>query len=468
MKLVSSFLAIFHLLVVNVFSQQWATVGAPSFTNGQATNPFIAVNKNGIPYVVYVATSNYAKATVMKFDGNNWVTVGKPGFSIGSIDVPSMTFDKNGMPVVAYMDNAKSNRATVMRFNGANWVNVGSPGFTVGTASYPSIAFDSNGTLYIAFRDQGDTVYSSWPNGFRTSVMKFDGSNWVYVGSPGFSSNAAYGGAMNISLIIDKNDKLYVGFADYSNEFKACVMTFNGSNWVYVGAPWFSAWETATPSFALDSNGTPYMGYWDGAKAGKATVMKFDGNSWVPVGVPGFTQSVAEFTSLVLDKNGTPYLLFMDYANNQKATVMKFDGTNWVFVGSPGFSGGEAWRNHLALDSKGTLYAAYTETSNTNSATVMKFENAVTGMNETKNDFSFTIFPNPNKGTFLIIFSCLAGRDCILRIRDVHGQLVHSEIIAQGVGQFKKEINLGKKEKGIYFAEMIQGNERRTGKIILE
>ena len=55
------------------------------------------------------------------------------------------------------------------------WQNVGNAGFSAGDAEYTSIAFNPvDGYPYVAFQD--------WTNSEKETVMRFDGTNWVYVG----------------------------------------------------------------------------------------------------------------------------------------------------------------------------------------------------------------------------------------------------------------------------------------------
>ena len=45
-----------------------------------------------------------------------------------------------------------SDKATVMKYNGSSWVNVGSRGFSAGGAQYISIAIDSSDTPYVLYQ----------------------------------------------------------------------------------------------------------------------------------------------------------------------------------------------------------------------------------------------------------------------------------------------------------------------------
>jgi len=58
--------------------------------------------------------------------------------------------------------------------------------------------------------------------------------------------------------------------------------------------------------------------------------MKFDGTNWLNVGNPGFSADAAQFTSLAFNPSGEPYVAYTDFGSAWKVTVMKYDS---VYVG---------------------------------------------------------------------------------------------------------------------------------------
>ncbi len=247
----------------------WLYVGSPSFSAQAAAWISLAFSPSGEPYVAYQDMQTiYYKATVMKFNGTIWVNVGSAGFSAGRVDCTSLAFNQfDGQPYVTYRDWGNAYKATIMKFDGTNWVNVGNAGFSAGTVYFTSLAFSPSGQPCVA--------YSDLANSSKATVMKFDGTNWVNVGSAGFTE----GQAGFTSLAFSQTGQPYVAYQDWGHNTSgiASVMKFDGANWVYVGSESFSAGESEYTSLAFSPSGQPYVAYMDfGINATKATVMKYD------------------------------------------------------------------------------------------------------------------------------------------------------------------------------------------------
>ncbi len=279
--------------------------------------------------------------------GPSWQYLGAADITSNAVTTVSLYVD-NGTPYVAYNSNFQN---TVLKYNGSAWVTLGSAGFC--SSSNEISLFVYNGTPYVAFPDNA--------NGNKATVMSFNGSSWVDVGSGGFSGNSA----TFISLFVDGGTP-YVAFEDAANSAKASVMSYNGSSWVNVGNPGFSAGMAIYNSLYV-YNGTPYISYSDGGNGSMATVMSYNGSSWVNVGNPGFSSSTVSDTTLAV-YNGTPYVALADGTG----AVMSYNGSSWVDVGAPGFGSGPLFSISLSMDN-GTPYVAFPDSGNGNKLTVMDF-----------------------------------------------------------------------------------------------
>ena len=438
----------------------WMNVGNEGFS-GIEVNwiSFTFSPTDGLPYIAYMGS--LGKATVMKFDGNNWVYVGNAGFSADLAAYESLAFSPtNGQPYVAYMyyDWQNDYGASVMTFDGTSWVSVGA-GFSVTEVLHVSLAFNpSNGQPYVAFQDVADY--------YKATVMKFDGTRWVDVGVEGFSA----GKANYESLAFSPIDSLpYVAFEDYQGSDwytgKASVMKFNGTDWVYLGNAGFSAGATLYTSLAFSpSDGEPYVAYEDVENHYGATVMKFDGTSWVNVGNAGFTAGWVAHTCLAFNPiDNMPYVAYGgDEDNQQNATVMKFNGENWVTVGNPDFSAGWAEYTSLAFSPSGQPYVAYQDFANNNEATVMKYDSVYSGINESQ-ESRLLVYPNP--ATDKITIEIAEGQaPSQLSMMNLNGE----EVLTCSLIKPKTQIDISNLPSGVYFMRLTNDKMVELGKFVKE
>ncbi|MCW5211506.1 hypothetical protein VU04_01175 [Desulfobulbus sp. TB] len=348
----------------------WVQIGA-GFTG--ASEPSLALDSYGTPYVAYRDWGERHKGSVMRFDGTDWVQVGVAGFTADRAYSLSLAIDSSGTPCVAYQDRRKKYKASVMKFDGTDWVQVGTAGFTSGQAAKPSLAFDSSNTPYVAYIDD---AYED-----RLSVMKFDGIDWVQVGEFGFTSD---GIGLYPRLAVGSDGMPYVAYPEHgADNDRLSVMRFDGNEWIQVGPAGFTS-SAKHFGFALDSSNIPHVAYTNSLNPyNAASVMKFDGNEWAQIGTAGFTPGMADFPYLAIDSKDDLYVSYSDEANDRRASVMKFasstsppppqDG-DWQQVGNAGFTPDSTSFNRIAVDSSGTPYAAYTEDAFMQRASVMKFD----------------------------------------------------------------------------------------------
>jgi hypothetical protein len=378
---------------------QWTVVGdimKPSYYVS------LAFNKNNIPFVLYGEGSSMA--TVKKYENSSWQAVGDAQFSNNYVFSPVLAIANNDTLYTAFSEwrQGHQGQVSVMKFNGTSWVYVGNRFITPNVSAFVSLATDTAGLPYIAFRDEGDLN--------KLSVMKFNSGAWEYVGTRSFSPRSAG----YVSLAFNKLNKPYVAFKDSLN--KASVMMFDGASWALVGPIGFSEGAVyRNTSLAIDSNNVPYVAYTDVANGNKATVMKFDGTQWINAGAAAFSSTVAYDVHLAINWSNIPYVGYKNSVYDADATVMKLESETWNVVGTEAFTPRRFESLSLAFNKYGTPHVA----TDSGSVRLMKYVNppyTFIGSGEwnvAANWSNNVIPPNPLPGDFLIVINPAAG-ECIL------------------------------------------------------
>ncbi len=435
----------------------WKNVGNAGFSTGIAQWTNLAFSPSGELYVAFEEIENDwdLGPSVMKFDGTNWVNVGNEGFSDGAQYLSLAISPSDNEPYVSFEETGLLyENASVMKFNGTNWVYVGNEGFSLGVVQYTSLAFSPGGELYVSYEDYGrpDSASSS-----GASVMKFDGTNWDYVGNRCFS--ASY--ADYESLAFGSSGEPYLAYTDWGYGGAITVMKFDGTNWVNIGNAGFSAGISYYTSLAFSPTGEPYVAYQDCVNHYKATVMKYDGTQWVNVGNEDFSVGPAYYTSLAFSpSDGQPYVAYEDTVNSWKATVMRFDGNQWIVVGNAGFSAGGANFTSIAFSLSGEPYVVYEDWMNSQATTVMKYDSVMVGVNERQKS-KFSLYPNP--ATDKITIEIAEGQAPIqLSMMNLNGK----KVLTRSLIKPKTQIDIGNLPSGVYFVRLTNDKTVEVGKFV--
>lgn len=326
--------------------------------------------KNKLLQAFFVATTLLAG---MSGYAQQWAPAGTLAFSPSNINLTSLAIGKNDTPYIAYLDDAHNDAVSVMKYNGSAWVNVGAPGFsnTVAPTS-PDLSLilkiDTSGKLYVFYEDSVAPPFS---------VMTYNGSNWVYIDSAGIavSQSQPYG----LSMDIDAGGTPYIAFFDFNHSYAASVMKHTNAGWAYVGAQNFTPGGADYLSLAIDRTGTPWLAFADGSVNGKLSVQKFNGSNWLLQGAEGFSNGqygIDHPVKLKFDNNNTPYIAYEDPNSNYMAVVRKFNGSDWVAVGDTDFTADGAYFIDFQITSGNVPVVAYSDKSNNYKASVMYFNGA--------------------------------------------------------------------------------------------
>jgi hypothetical protein len=294
--------------------------------------------------------------------------------------------------------------------------------------------------MAVSQQEEPYVAYCDYNHSRKVTVMKFDGANWVTIGSPGFSAaDVEY-----VSLAISPAGEPYVAYQDLANSRKISVMRFDGTYWLPVGIPGISVGEAYWTSFAFSPSGVPYVAFMDGGNGYKVIVMKFDGSNWVSLGDAGASTGAGQCVSLAFGSDG-PYVSYNDGDEGFKTTLRKFDGTSWVNVGNDGFSEGETSYTSLAFGLSGQPFVAFEDRANFGRATVMKYDSVMVGTRELI-PAGLSVYPNP-AGDRITVETAVLQDKSLLTFTNMFGQ----EILARQVTNCKTIIDIGNLPAGVYF-----------------
>ncbi len=381
----------------------WDEVGSGSASGGGISNtgtalaPSIAIAPDGTPYAAWEDYSNgNAEIYVRAWDGSSWAEVGAGSASGGGIsnnagysNAPSIAIAPDGMPYVAWADSSSGFAEIYVRaWDGSTWAEVGAGSASgggisnTGYAYAPSIAIAPDGTPYLSWADS-----SSGNN--EIYMRRWDGSTWVEVGT----GSASGGGISNTgiaiapSIAVAPDGKPYVVWENNSGgDAEIYVRTWDGSNWVEVGAGSASGGgisdnigESNYPSIGIAPDGTPYVAWEDYSNDWNAEiyVRTWDGGSWVEVGAgsasgAGISNDAGStLPFLAIAPDGAPYTAWQ--SGGGEIYMRAWDGFGWAEVGVESAGGlgisnnpGSSSDPSLAFAPDGKAYAAWEDDSGGN------------------------------------------------------------------------------------------------------
>lgn len=232
---------------------------------------------------------------------------------------------------------------------------VGSDDFTGGSSAYMSLEIHpTTGEPWVAYRD--DT------NGQSLSVMRFDGSSWVYVGAPAISPGIVAYTDLKFDPI---TNHAFVAFRDFSQSGRIAVYRFDGSSWSSLGTS-VSSGNADQCWIAIDpSSGYPWVVYQSIANGTGIRAKRWDGSSWVLIGGGNLSAGIGANPAIEFNPfDNSAVVAYQDNTAAAKITVRQSsNGTTWSTLGS-GFSSTAIRRPDITFNpSNGEIHIAYTKWS---------------------------------------------------------------------------------------------------------
>ncbi len=353
-------------------------VGDPSFFSKGMRLFELKSDSKGNVFAGYVQDGNYS---VAKFDGEKWSDVGKRNFTaeIGSVfytdqetNYISFELDNEGIPYVALSSVKKLDNSflylIVMKYDYSDnsWKVIGKTGIADFETNWVSLSFSKENIPYLAFsgcsadvcKDYSETAdeeYEYTPS----SVMKFNGSEWVYVGEPMFDFNPEqphYSGSNSISFGSDNTIYLaYNAWYPQSHDVFVTLKKYNGSSWESVSSK-IEIKEWPVKVITGDGN-TIYVAAANG-------IVRMENGEWVKI----FEYAQSKETSVnvmcaELDSHNTLYASFFEQNQgetiNQTIKLKKFIDGSWEDVFSKEKSAYDYFATSLVIDNENNPYIAY-------------------------------------------------------------------------------------------------------------
>ena len=80
---------------------------------------------------------------------------------------------------------------------------------------------------------------------------------------------------------------------------------------------------------------------------------------------------------------------------------------------------------------------------------------------------NFSIFPNPNNGSFNVQFDSTSSNDVSIEVHDMRGRTIYSKSF-QHNGLFNENLQLSGVQSGVYLVNVQDGNKKEVRKIVIE
>lgn len=213
-------------------------------------------------FAVYFAPSDNQTHTY-RYDGSSWTFSGDvtDKYTVWN----RFKLDQSGNPMLIYgIDGVNISYSQVSSWDGVKWNVLGNGHIdTVRTFYDHDITMDKNGNIYAVL------TYGSVLQTLNVYKLNSVDDTWELA-----KSNLAGGAVKRCKIESDHLGNVFVAYRDESNAGKTSVQKFDGQNWLYVGSQAFTE-IAGEQSLALNPDGVPYVAYADASLNDQVNVKKF-------------------------------------------------------------------------------------------------------------------------------------------------------------------------------------------------
>ena len=221
--------------------------------------PKIAVDAQNSVYVAFNDAGESNRYYLNRYKNGNWETMGSY-ITSGGGSWARLALDSKGVPYVSWVDFYAGNKMYVSKLVGELWLTIGNAPVSEENfiaKNCQDLAIDANGNIYLAYVVKGTE---------QLAVYRHNGADWEMLGD-----NIADGTVKGIDVAVDSENNFYVAYADGSFGDKVSVMKYNGTEWSYVGQRAFTESSTDTYMAMTLHNESPCVVYTDIAMGSKAS-----------------------------------------------------------------------------------------------------------------------------------------------------------------------------------------------------
>ena len=221
--------------------------------------PKIAVDAQNSVYVAFNDAGEGNRYYLNRYKNGNWETMGSY-ITSGGGSWARLALDSKGVPYVSWVDFYAGNKMYVSKLVGELWLTIGNAPVSEENfiaKNCQDVAIDANGNIYLAYVVKGTE---------QLAVYRHNGADWEMLGD-----NVADGTVKGIDVAVDSENNFYVAYADGSFGDKVSVMKYNGTEWSYVGQRAFTESSTDTYMAMTLHNESPCVVYTDIAMGSKAS-----------------------------------------------------------------------------------------------------------------------------------------------------------------------------------------------------
>ena len=236
---------------------EWSDVGE---IGKLGSVPKIAVDAQNSVFVSFNDANENNRYYLNRYKNGNWETMGVSYISSGGGSWARLALDSKGVPYVSWVDFFAGQKMYVSKLVGEIWLAIGDEPVShenLISKNCQDLAIDADGNVYIAYCVKGTD---------QLAVYRHNGSEWELLGD-----NIADGTVKGIDVAIDSEQNFYVAYADGGSEDKVSVVKYNGTEWSYVGQRGFTESKTDSYMAMTLHNDSPCVVYTDVAMGSKAS-----------------------------------------------------------------------------------------------------------------------------------------------------------------------------------------------------